>query len=531
MASPAGAQVPHPFTSNAATTRRVHPAIADPAPGAVRNGTSPMFAYADTTWNHGEGFAPGTQSDADYGGWFMEDNGTNLTAADIHTDPTSLGNVPNPWSSFTWTNALHPNGGAQMRRFYGYLRPAGLLLPNKHPLYGSLGQNYVDQGAFEMFCPTVGPGPSRKIVIGIQTQATAGFPLDYLEQGYGWGQIYRGIFSPDGLVRNEKGPTRSAANFVANDNPIDRLGPQLIATWPDFANPSYWPIAAYPVLTVPGRQTTLNEQRYMQVLQAVILLLQENSVRNPLYAYPNFAPLTLTDIQQRVVVVFAGSSNGGHQAMWAMMRYPERVHGCYAEFINPSIQRLFGEHDAGNLTAWLTGDAGTAKVTQADFLNWGQYTWNHDLWIHDLSYQRRFLRGRTHRPACWGVGDEDLTSTGVDWISVLTGGVWQASGSVSSSAYGSPAAHTFAWMSAKNACHGRGAATNPYTSSLTYHMDDAVHGLIEHAVAQRATELPVPPTTLPSWAAEPRQLAQELKHPEDPHEWVLGRLGETMPDT
>lgn len=520
--------VPQPLA-----TRQVHRCVADPVAGAILNGAGPMFQYPDGLWNHGEGFAPGSQK-ADYGGWFGEDFGQHISGQDIHTDPTDpIVTVPNPWTNWTWIDPLHPNSGVSLRRFYGYLRPNTVVLPTQHPRYGAVPP-YVDSGAFELFRPIADPG-TRKIVVYVHTQATTRMPGQYVGSTLtplDRFQIYRGYFSPDGLVRDEKGPNPSSSTFQANvgatGNTVERPSLAVLANWVQSPSAQYWVMSAYPVLSVAHRQTDLNEQRYMQLVQAVKVLLQEPSPRNPIYPA---APLSAADVQSRVVVVFGGSSNGGHQAMWATLRYPALVHGSFSEVMNPSIQRLFGEHDAGNAFAYLTGDAGATQVNESDFLHWGHYAWNQGRWIHDLSAWRRFARGETYRPMFFSVGDEDVTSTGTDWVGPASGLVWSEAGIVPTTRTGTFSNHSFAWAIGENSCHqGRMRIKNPYAgNSETYFQDQAASGLIAEAVAQRAAEGPTPATVLPQPPAEDRQLAQQLRGIEDPHEWALGRLGESLP--
>jgi hypothetical protein len=80
----------------------------------------------------------------------------------------------------------------------------------------------------------------------------------------------------------------------------------------------------------------------MQLLQALKLMLQGSTPMNPLGAAN---ALSAHDVEERCVACFAGGSNGGMAAQCATLRYPRLVHASVAEVINPSYQRLYGEHD------------------------------------------------------------------------------------------------------------------------------------------------------------------------------------------
>lgn len=506
----ATAQVPNP-------ARYVHPSIADPTV-AFRYGPAPLLAYPDGVWNHGEGFGEGP--DADHGGFFASDDGSAVTAADVHT--------PVGWEPFTWTSDTHPNAPHEMLRLHGYLRPAGMPLPDTHPLYGPLGTQYVDQGAFEVFRPVAARQPNQKVLLVIVNWPTVPFPRDRSGRNLTWSQIYRGFFSPDGLVRNEPVTgVRDAATFLGNTDPnvVQRPAPSLIASWDPASD--YWPIVGYAVLSVPFRQTTLNEQRYLQLLRGLECILGEESPRNPLGA-----PLSPQQIEQQVVTAFVGGSNGGQQSQWTLLRYPRRVHGAFAEVINPSIQRLFGEHDLGYAVAHLSGDgARGAEVSEFDYLNWGQYTWNQGVEIHDFSYLRQFLRGRTYRPAGFFVGDEDITSTGTDWVRVIDGSAWRNAGRQRNpGVFGNPLASEFAWTVAEKACHAVGFAEDPYHPGTPPRpsASDLAHGMFAQALVQRAAEL-ASGTLPPATGVSHERRASELRGLDDPHEWQFGRLGEPLP--
>ncbi len=522
------AQVPSPVQP--LPTRRVHETMAPTTSTTQLNGTSPLFQYPDGQWNHGEGFTT-AGADEDQGGWFNEESGDGLTPSDIHTT--------RGWTSWTWTNPINPSSGAAIRNFVGYLRPNNNL-PDTHPLYGQLGAGqgpfgngtYVDQGAFEVFAPIAGPGPTQKIVVVINNWESTAFPKDHQGRVLPW-NVYEGFFSPDGLVRPELSGTRSLANFQANTSEADvkraAFAADAVATATS-NGATYWPISAYAVCSMPGRQTTLNEQRNMQLRQAVLLMLQQPDARNPLY--PAF--LSAQDIEQRVVVVFIGGSNGGHQSMWAAMRHPDKVHGTYAEVINPSIQRLFGEHDLGFAYSRLAGlpEKG-ATVTEWDFMNWGRYTWNQGKWIHDISLLRRQARNQAYRPSCFRVADEDITSTGTDWVAVANQGAWLDHGqSPVSNPAGWGISSKLSWSVTRFACHDAGNQTvNPYTNTPTYYAQKVIHEVILAAIANRTAQLAAPtqplvPAPIPS-EDRPAGPAQ-LRGLDDPHEWALGRKGTAM---
>ncbi|MCA8950361.1 MAG: hypothetical protein KDE27_12720 [Planctomycetes bacterium] len=515
---PLFAQVPNP-------NRVVHPSIAPLQSGAILHGTSPIFQYPDSKWNNGEGFAPSGTADEDYAGWFFAEDGTDVTSADVHT--------PNGWQSTTWQSETHPAAPGALKHLVGYLRPAGLALPTTHPLYGPLGTTYVDQGAFEIFRPDAAPAANDRILIVINCFQTIGFPKDNTGSSPGWGRMYRGIFSPDGLVRDEPlGQPRNATTFLNNNVLADVERPLLSPLLTIPASSGYYPLLAYPVLTVPGRQTTLNEQRYMQLVQAIKEILQESSTRNPLSA-----PLTAQELEDRVVVVFIGGSNGGFQSSWAAQRFPEIVHGCFAEVINPSTQRLYGEHDLGYAYAHLSGSvAKGAEVSEGDFLTWNQYAWSEGIEVHDLSYLRNVLRqaaggNKAYRPACFMIGDEDITSTGTDWISVIEGASnWVRSGITTSPFSLWSTAATFGWSSAENTGHNNGWYLDPYNPSQpeTLERRDLCHGLFQEAIAVRDAEL-ASAATIPNPALTHEARASELRGFDDPHEWALGRLGEPLP--
>jgi hypothetical protein len=511
------------------TQRRVHPTIAALAlpPGVdVASLASPYIAIPDGAWNHGEGFSA-VPNLPDTGGWHGDDFGDHVTFAHIH----ALGS----WQSYTWNDGRTPANPVNVLRLGGCIVPPQHTFPSTHPLYGAVSAPYIDQGAFEMFRPVVALGSQQKIVICILTEETTKFPMQFDDAELIWNNVYRGIFSPDGLVRRERAGQNPAtvSDFEANTSLDDVKRPNQLSFFRAW-NPQlpFWPILAYPVLSVSGRQTTLNEQRHLQVLAAVKVLLQDNGPLNPLYdGSASFEGLIAAQITERVVVVFAGASNGGHQAHWSALRHPQRVHGSFSEVINPSIQRLYGEHDLGHALSRITGGPFIgATVLEGDFLNWNQYLWSFGAECHDVSYPRLFAQGRTYRPAYFGVGDEDITSTGTDWKRLLGGSAtseWGQQGN-STSPIGSPLHNTIGWATAENGCHQTAVApiTNPYTGTPdVYEHEDVAIELMKKAVDQRAAELAqglvAPPVVVPTHRASTD--AEQFYGIDDPHEWHLGR--------
>ncbi|MFN3241610.1 MAG: hypothetical protein ACE37K_08880 [Planctomycetota bacterium] len=508
-------------------TRYVHPAVAPPAPGAIRNGTSPLFQYPDGEWNHGEGLIGAA---IDSGGWFGHDDGTGVTSGDVHT--------PFFWEDFHWKLGTHPLGGGTghlMKRLYGYLRPSAIATrPDQHPLYGDLGsaavvgpfgdRTYVDQAAFEIFRPNYLPTAGQKVVLVIGSWETILFPQNKDGDVFSWRHVYPGFFSPDGLIRNESTQPRSPTEFF-NNNDIDdvkRPRPIVIAR----AQPSqgYYPLFAYIVPSVMHREAELNQQRDLQLVQAVKAILMEDpsGLRNPMPAAMD--PAT---VESDLYVVFAGSSNGGLGAMWASMRHPEIVHGNLSAAIHPSVQRMIGELDMKSAVARLSGRGeGGTEASERDILHWGRYAWHQGYWIHDVSALQRYMRGQLHRPCLFAIGDEDITSTGTDWIRTVTGGAWSQAGvQPGLSALGSSSANTFAWTAAERGCHGDVKYVNPYDQSTEYFWEEMLLDLIPQVIAQKDA---LGTTAIPPVASQARTPSQEAGGPDDPHEWALGRIGVPM---
>jgi hypothetical protein len=521
------AQVPAPILP--VNARVMHPGIAKPALGATYHEASPHMQIQDGSWNHGEGFN-GTSS-ADYGGWFLNDNGSGVTSLDIHS--------PLEWQSATWVQPYLPGGAtAPIEHMVGYLRPQDQAtgqtwpLPAAHPLDPSSGP-YVDQAAFELFRPAVPYNPAQHthVVVILYNWETISFPANAAGKQLAWFQIYPGFFSPDGLIRRDD-PALSFVNNNSYEAGVVQRPPGHSQIVREHNTTSTWyPVVGYIVPSVTKRQADLNEQRNMQLRQAVIELLGESTTRNPIGAANAFGP---SDVVEKVVVIFSGGSNGGLQSGWSLLRYPDKIHGAFCSVINPSMQRMFGEHDLGYATGMLSGgsDPG-AGIEGPDFMHWGRYAWNQGYWVHDLSYTRRFALGEAFRPACFMCGDEDITSTGTDWGGLAAGGTWAQFGTRYQASTDPlwPIGNEIGWAIAETACHGNVAEVhNPYAGgAATVHLGDLTRGVVEKAISFRQQEVYSSPT--PTMTAPPaRDRTSSLRGLDDPHEWALGRIGDAMPD-
>ncbi|HLQ36645.1 MAG TPA: hypothetical protein VK348_02500, partial [Planctomycetota bacterium] len=507
--------------------RNVHPGIAPPASGALTGATAvPMFQFPDGVWNNFEGFAPAGQSSVDWGGWFNLDDGTHLTNSDVHSYF-----IPYPENSYwddqhVFDSPVRPPA-VRMRRFVGYMRPANVPL-GPHPVFGG---TWVDQGAFELFAP-LAPWNGQTIVIVIGHFPTLGFPPNANHQSLWWPNTSLGWFSPDGLIREEfTGPGGFSQNIHDQDagfpGPARAVSDLYVATWPgNSGSSSYYPICGY-TFTVMQRPAELNMQSSLQLVQATKMLLMD-AARTPLTR-----ALTQSEIDTNVVVVFAGASNGGLQASWAAQLYPNIVHGAFAEVINPSMERLLGEQEFGYAVGCQSGFTPlSATFAPVDMRNWGQFTWNRGLELYDLSLPRQLLRGQIYRPFCQYIGDEDLTSTGTDWIRLSNPvGTFQQSGIAPAPNNANWFNAGLAWMSADKRCHESGFVTNPFTGQSTPNENDIIHDLIPLVIANRQHQIQTNQTTPSQPVPHVARVSpnEDLRGIDDPHEWYLGRLGQTPP--
>jgi len=230
--------------------------------------------------------------------------------------------------------------------------------------------------------------------------------------------------------------------------------------------------------------------------------------------------------------VFTGGSNGILQSCWAALRFPERVHGVAGEGFHPSVHRVLGEQAFGWMIQRLTGspDKG-ADLHEVDFLNWGRYAWNQGLWLHDISFLRRFWTDHSYRPALFTVGDDDISSSGTDFVAVAANGAWSQAGIRRETGPNWPVERSFAWSVGDTACHGDAQfLNNPYPGGASSHfLSELTHDLIEEAIDRRNDELLLAPPTIPPFQSEAR--TSSFRALDEPHEWALGRAGEPISTT
>ncbi|GAB4139895.1 MAG: hypothetical protein Fur0037_06260 [Planctomycetota bacterium] len=523
-----------------------------------------MFQYADGLWNHGEGFVAGA-NDQDTGGWHALDDGTQVTWADVHWFPYNDPSIAQPalygWHNHTWTGLytpvfliggdatqpmlypIHPDQPQPMNRLVGYLRPAGVPRNQQpHPLYrGNVTVPFVDDAAFEVFRPLVAWNGTDDILITIGCFGTLLFPGKHSGSGttadphvythYYYPNTYPGAFSPDGLIRNES--QSEAAGFAANvdaDSVARASSDQIVGSWyarylATNSTGGYYPVSAYIVPPIIHRPVELEMQRNLQLVQAIKLMLRND---------PQLVGRTLTqnEVDAHATVVFIGGSNGGFLAQMGPLLHPEVVHGGYSQVFNPSLERLLGEHEMGLALGRLSGLDPLGSVLEAmDGRNWGQFAWNRGLEYYDLSIPRRFYEGDLVRPLFLYCGDEDITTTGTDWFlplmlrdatNIPLPSFPNVEGSAGIAQSPSTNGLRLAFASGEKADHNWREIPDPYNGyqPILWNQEREFFGeAVQQAAQSRAQNLAMP-ALLPFGRA-----ANDLRGPEDPHEWCLGRLG------
>lgn len=491
------------------------------------HGNSPLFNYRDGLWNNGEGFAASSAPDADFGGWRGLDNGTGVTLADVREYPyPSSSPYSAGWHSYTHIEEITSNGPQSMYRWVGYLRPAGM--PDAHgsdhpdPAVRNVPANqsvvWANDAAFELFVPTV-PRNGRPVILVVGIIATFGIP----DQGTQSRLIYPGIGGPDGLMRAR--PTNAALWYQNLGDPQQRaVGPYVVARYQvqDAGYPPFYPVVLAGVPPVIGRQTELVHQRVMQMAHAAKLMLGSAA-----HVPPGFGdPIDLNSIK----VVLVGGSNGGHQALWALQDQQDKIHGVFSAAINPSIQRLYSEQEVAYTLGHLSGaNISGAQLSAHEAKDWQHWAWQRGRQIRDFSIMGQTLLGRMTRPVCCYVGDEDVTSTGTDWVRLLAGGAYPASGSGLTAG-----ANHLAFAIADKRCHDGGTVNNPCGSPFfgypsTVYEHELLFDVCAQVHASSATATPVAP--MPATGSFDRDF-------DDPSEWAFARQwtpppagGELLEDT
>lgn len=170
-----------------------------------------------------------------------------------------------------------------------------------------------------------------------------------------------------------------------------------------------------------------------------------------------------------------------------LLRAQDRIHGAFATVISPSIQMLYDEQEiaftVGHFSGFGNSGATLGPMEQSD---WMSFLLNRNLMLRDMSLPAHFLGSSLVRPVCAVIGDEDLTSTGTDWIRRISpNNAWSGSG-----INAPPGGRSFAFAAADKRCHEGGLVVNPYSGQPTFH--GVLYDLITEAVLRRGT--PAAPT-------------------------------------
>ena len=511
--------------------RQVHPSVAPPPmedygkvfiAGALMNHMNgplpvPVFQFPDGKWNHGEGFVNGTnpEDDEDTGGWHGLYQSGSIDAADVHGSPFN-NDYGEHWQSYTHqSDPARATFTGIMRRFVGYLRPAGIPLPSTHPKYGDLATPYVDQGAFEMFAPATAWNGTDPIVLFYVEDATIVFAPKELVPGttdlvaYYRPHRYLGYFSPDGLPRDEKAPGDAQAFLTNTEQGTMRTkGYETPLLWEQSsASQPFYPISIVSTKTMVQRQTELVFQRALQTIEAAKIVLSTQG----LSPFSEQQRPSLTDLEANSRVIAIGASNGGLQSYHLGILRPDVVDGVFSTVIGQGLSRLMAEQELGYLTSRMSGFSTLgAVISPYETRDWGHFAWQRGFNIQDFSVTKRFFRGETHLPMLAFIGDEDITSTGTMWIAQLTGNNFQRSGKVGQTN------KEIAWMSSDKRCHEGGDHVNPYTNATMMYEFDSVLDVAAAAVRNPKYTGAVPPF-------QPLARTSETRQYDEPAEWALAR--------
>jgi hypothetical protein len=145
------------------------------------------------------------------------------------------------------------------------------------------------------------------------------------------------------------------------------------------------------------------------------------------------------------------------------------------------------------------------------------FVWNRGLLLRDMSVPAQGYLGYVNRPVCMYVGDEDLTSTGTDWIRRMSPSDTFSSG-------GRTTMSNFAWMSGDKRGHESGFVPKPYSNPMmpgteTYHEYDVALDLMREVAAA----LPSSSSPVPQRADSISQTFSSDRDSEDASEWVRAR--------
>ncbi|MCP4968114.1 MAG: hypothetical protein GY926_23125 [bacterium] len=346
---------------------------------------TPQFNYADGIWNHGEGFAAA----ADTGGYHNFDDGTSVSLANISAQ------LPGLWEPFTVTNG----GTTAVQRFVGELKPATYTGTEKW-------------ASFEVFAPITWDY-SKPTMIVLSCQPTQLDNLYTLGGRFG----YPGLSDPMyGL--------KALGGSVYRAQPTS----DFVASFSGTADVDNFNIvAAYIVTPVGHRDLTLNIQRYLQLEQALQVMLTNLALAPPGFTPPGTA---LPDVRYPVVAV--GGSMGGLSSQLLPMFFPQRFHGAVSLAFSGLLRRTATNQEMFTAVCSLSGfdHTGTA-YTRRDTLGWSVFFRQFERYLtaknpgaYDIDYLAgsfwaHWQAGQVVRPQYYVFSDEDGVTNGNEWLSLF----------------------------------------------------------------------------------------------------------------
>lgn len=441
-----------------------------------------------------------------HGGFKSFHDGSLLTLDCVHDTTLAIPGLPNQ----VVNGVNYPQGpgwhevvveGVNLRRFLGFLRPwstatvpSGALEP---PLPMWSGQPYVDDAAFELFAP-LSPYAGEDVVFFLLCPGTVPPPRSVGVPTRDDRFVYPGHFSRDGLYRDESstlpGPAQSDPSTARRGRVIARFFGVGAAGGPagphaPCAAAGIYPIFGRIIYSFPNKQTTFEVQRLLEFQRAVDLMLNDPSSA--------FRPPGMTAAPANFATVSAGGSNGGANASYLPLFWPDRFQAAGAMVYPPSLRRELGEHAFWEMTMGVSGfgTSGTAYLL-GDALQWHMFpamktvadglgaSQRYSQW--DLSYLKRFNDGTMPRPIYFVPGDEDSTTTGTDWAADISG-VWMRHAAVPSGGNGP----TFAYSISDNRCHESGPWDHPL-GAMTGQQVVGLEQLLPELAIEAINQLNVP---------------------------------------